>query len=108
MIFGLEFAREQVVHPIIVIWAIAFVPITLTLALCWFAGGRNLLRAELFPILFFLTAVPWPPRFEQPITAGLTLGRRSQQARSKRARLSLLPAQFRIEIDFIRADIEPD
>src|SRR5205809_605024 len=27
--------------------------------------------AELFPVLFFLTAVPWPPRFEQPITAGL-------------------------------------
>jgi len=71
MIFGLEFAREQVWHPIIVIWAIAFVPITLTLLACWLAGGRNLLRAELFPILFFLTAVPWPPRFEQPITAGL-------------------------------------
>jgi len=69
MIFGLEFAREQVWHPIIVIWAIAFVPITLTLLACWLAGGRNLLRAELFPILFFLTAVPWPPRFEQPITA---------------------------------------
>ena len=71
IIFGLEFAREQVWHPIIVIWAIAFVPITLTLLACWLAGGRNLLRAELFPILFFLTAVPWPPRFEQPITAGL-------------------------------------
>jgi len=71
MIFGLEFAREQVLHPIIVIWAIAFVPITLTLLACWLAGGRNLLRAELFPILFFLTAVPWPPRLEQPITAGL-------------------------------------
>src|SRR5437588_12560996 len=71
MIFRLEFAREQVWHPIIVIWAIAFVPITLTLLACWLAGGRNLLRAELFPILFFLTAVPWPPRFEQPITAGL-------------------------------------
>jgi len=71
MIFGLEFAREQVLHPIIVIWAIAFVPITLTLLACWLVGGRNLLRAELFPILFFLTAVPWPPRFEQPITAGL-------------------------------------
>jgi exosortase len=69
--FGLEFAREQVWHPIIVIWAIAFVPIALTFALCWFAGGRNLLFAELFPILFFFTAVPWPPRFEQPITAGL-------------------------------------
>ena len=69
--FGLEFAREQVWHPIIVIWAIAFVPITLTLLACWLAGGGTLLRAELFPILFFLTAVPWPPRFEQPITAGL-------------------------------------
>jgi exosortase len=71
IIFGLEFAREQVLHPIIVIWAIAFVPITLTLLVCWLAGGRNLLRTELFPILFFLAAVPWPPRFEQPITAGL-------------------------------------
>jgi exosortase len=70
-IFGLEFAREQVWHPIIVIWAIAFVPVTLTLVACWSAGGKNLLRVELFPILFFLTAVPWPPRFEQPITAGL-------------------------------------
>jgi exosortase len=71
IIFGLEFAREQVLHPIIVIWAIAFVPITLTLPACWLAGGGHLLRAELFPILFFLTAVPWPPRFEQPITAEL-------------------------------------
>src|SRR5205823_4980128 len=71
IIFGLEFAREQVWHPIIVIWTIAFIPITLTLFVCWLTGGKTLLLAELFPILFFLTAVPWPPRFEQPITAGL-------------------------------------
>src|SRR5439155_16815685 len=58
----------------IVIWTIAFVPIILTLLVCWLAGGKTLLRAELFPILFFLTAVPWPPRFEQPITAGLMQG----------------------------------
>jgi len=69
--FELEFAREQVWHPIIIIWTIAFIPIALTLFVCWFAGGKTLLLAELFPILFFLTAVPWPPRFEQPITAGL-------------------------------------
>ena len=74
IIFGLEFAREQVWHPIIVIWTIAFVPIIFTLLVCWLAGGKTLLRAELFPILFFLTAVPWPPRFEQPITAGLMQG----------------------------------
>src|SRR5205814_8966171 len=71
IILGLEFAREQVLHPIIVIWTIAFVPVTLTLLACWLAGGRNLLRAELFPILFFLTAVPLPLRFEQPIKSVL-------------------------------------
>ena len=71
IIFGLEFAREQVWHPIIIIWTIAFIPITLTLFVCWLTGGKTLLIAELFPVLFFLTAVPWPPRFEQPITAGL-------------------------------------
>jgi exosortase len=69
--FGLEYAREQVLHPIVVIWLIALFPIVLTLSICWLAGGRRLFRTELFPILFFLTAVPWPPRFEQPITAGL-------------------------------------
>lgn len=69
--FALEFAREQVMHPIIVIWLIALFPVVLTLIVCGVAGGEKLFRAELFPILFFLTAVPWPPRFEQPITAGL-------------------------------------
>jgi len=42
IIFALEFARQQVWHPIIVIWAIAFVPITLTLLARCLAGGRNL------------------------------------------------------------------
>jgi exosortase/archaeosortase family protein len=31
----------------------------------------KLARAEAFPLLFFLSAVPWPPRFEQPITSAL-------------------------------------
>src|SRR5438067_11849340 len=65
--FALEFAREQVLHPLIVIWIIAFFPVAVTLAVCWFAGGNKFLNAEAFPILFFLTSVPWPPRFEQPI-----------------------------------------
>ena len=71
LFFALEFAREQVMHPIVVTWIIASFPIILTLLICWMSGGRALLLAELFPVLFFLTAVPWPPRFEQPITAGL-------------------------------------
>jgi exosortase len=69
--FVLEFAREQVLHPMVVIWLIALFPVVLTLSFFWLGGGRELFRVELFPILFFLTAVPWPPRFEQPITAGL-------------------------------------
>jgi hypothetical protein len=52
IIFGLEFAREQVLHPIIVIWAIAFVPITLTLLACWLAGGRNLARGIVSDFVF--------------------------------------------------------
>ncbi len=71
VIFGLEFAREQVLHPMIIIWIIALLPVALTLGVCWIRGGRKLFAAQLFPVLFFLTAVPWPPRFEQPITAGL-------------------------------------
>src|SRR5439155_27260790 len=50
------------------------------------------------------------PKSSDTVAASLceALGRRLQQARPKRARLALLPAQFRIEIDFIRPDIEPD
>ena len=71
LVFLLEFAREQILHPIIVIWTIAFLAIVLTFAVLWLEGGPRLARAELFPVLFFLTAVPWPPRIEQPITSTL-------------------------------------
>ncbi len=70
-IFALEFAREQVWSPVIVSWLIAFVPVFLSLAFCRLLGGSSLLRAELFPLLFFFVAAPWPPRFEQPTTIGL-------------------------------------
>ena len=56
--------------------------------------GRRFPDRRLFSVGDSEEAVPW----SCPL----------QQARSKRARLSLLPAQFRIEIDFIRPDIEPD
>jgi exosortase len=74
LIFALEFAREQIWHPGIVLWSICLVAVVATLAILRFQGGDGLMRAELFPILFFLTAVPWPPRFEQPIVSGLMRG----------------------------------
>ena len=71
IVFLLEYSREQMWHPIIVLWAICLFAVTSTIALFRFRGGRALARSELFPVLFFLTAVPWPPRFEQPIVSTL-------------------------------------
>jgi len=67
----LEYGRESMWHPEIVLWSICLLCVGLTLAILGKIGGRSLARAELFPTLFFLSAVPWPPRFEQPLTAAL-------------------------------------
>ena len=69
--FGLEYAREEVWHQEIVLWSICLLTAGATLAVFQIGGGKALMRAELFPVLFFLTAVPWPPRLEQPIVTGL-------------------------------------
>jgi exosortase len=71
LVFALEYAREQVWHPIVVIWSIALLTIGVTLALCKTTRGVAFARTQIFPVCFFLTAVPWPPRFEQPITSTL-------------------------------------
>lgn len=71
LIFGLEFARQSVWHPQIVLLLICSLAIAFTLGVFFHTGGVSFVRAELFPVLFFLTAVPWPPRFEQPITSTL-------------------------------------
>src|SRR6266446_835186 len=71
LVFLLEYSREQMWHPEIVLWAICLLTVTSTIAALGGLGGNDLARAEIFPVLFFLTAVPWPPRFEQPITSAL-------------------------------------
>src|SRR6478672_3058595 len=70
---GLEYTREDMWHPEIVLCTICFVCLGLTLVIfrLWSA---QLFREELFPVLFFLTAVPSPPRVEQPVTAALMRG----------------------------------
>jgi exosortase len=69
--FALEYAREQVWHPIVVVWSISLLAVITTLGLLRWRRGSAGTRTELFPVLFFLTAVPWPPRLEQPITGNL-------------------------------------
>jgi exosortase len=71
LVFLLEYSREQMWHPEIVLCTICFLTVTSTIAVLRDLGGNDLARAEIFPVLFFLTAVPWPPRFEQPITSAL-------------------------------------
>jgi exosortase len=69
--FALEYSREQMWHPEIVLWLICLFAVASTVAVLRLCGGDALARGELFPVLFFLTAVPWPPRFEQPIVSSL-------------------------------------
>lgn len=69
--FGLEYGREAMWHPEVILWTICLLCTGLTLLVLRRCGGKSLARAERFPVLFFLTAVPWPPRLEQPLTGGL-------------------------------------
>ncbi len=69
VVFVLEFARQDMWHPQIVLMIICFLAIVFSLALFARRGRARLWRAEIFPVAFFLTAVPWPARLEQPITS---------------------------------------
>ncbi len=73
-VFALEFARQDMWHPQLVLQLICGIAMAGTLALFALTGGWSLARAELFPVLFFATAMPWPPRLEQPVTGALMRG----------------------------------
>jgi exosortase len=70
-VFALEFARQQIWHPQLVLMAICLGATLFSFAVFYQRGGLEFFRAELFPVLFFLTAVPWPARLEQPVTSTL-------------------------------------
>ena len=48
-------------------WIFALPIVTITIVGLYFLGGRSWSRHFVFPIFFFLVAVPWPTRFEQPL-----------------------------------------
>lgn len=52
-------------------WTIAFQVIGLTALALYRLGGGTWLRHFLFPLCFFLVAVPWPSFLEQPLVQGL-------------------------------------
>ena len=52
-------------------WTMALVAAVVSLGAIHLAGGRAWLRQFVFPVLFFLVAVPWPVQFEQPVIQSL-------------------------------------
>jgi exosortase len=55
-------------------WLHAFIVITITLSIIYLIGGAAWQRHFAFPVLFFLTAVPWVTAIEAPIIEGLMRG----------------------------------
>ncbi|MBX3745997.1 MAG: exosortase/archaeosortase family protein [Verrucomicrobiae bacterium] len=52
-------------------WGLALAAVGATLWAGRCLGGWPLVRTLAFPVLFFLTAVAWPKRYETPVTIGL-------------------------------------
>lgn len=53
VVFGLEYWREQIWHPEIVLWSICLIAVVSSLTVLYLGGGAALARAEFFPSLFF-------------------------------------------------------
>jgi exosortase len=52
-------------------WAYALIAVTMSISFVFLAGGWPWLHHFVFPLLFFLVAVPWPMHFEQAVTQNL-------------------------------------
>lgn len=70
-LFPLEVYREEYFQSGIVLWTINLAKVAFSMAGAWWLGGRRLLGLTLFPLLFFLTAVPWPAKVAIPFQQSL-------------------------------------
>ncbi len=66
-LFPLEVYRAEYHNSGIVLWAINLAKVFFSLLGAWWLGGRRLAVLIMFPILFFLTAVPWPAKIALPL-----------------------------------------
>lgn len=74
LLFPLEVYREEYFQSGIVLWAINLAKVAFSIAGAWWLGGRRLVGLTLFPLLFFLTAVPWPAKIAHPFQQSLMVG----------------------------------
>lgn len=70
-LFPLEVYRIEYFQSGVVLWVINLATVGFTLAGAWWLGGRRLLATVAFPVLFFLTAVPWPAKIATPVQQAL-------------------------------------
>jgi exosortase len=72
--FPVEVYRSEYHQSGMVLWAINGAAVGLTLASFLWTGGYPLLRIAAFPVLFYLTSVPWPDRLAHPLQQNLMIG----------------------------------
>lgn len=71
LVLPLEWYRQEVPDDRFNNWFVALAAVGFTLLAAGWFGGRALRWSMLFPVVFFLAAVPWPKRWETPVTVGL-------------------------------------
>ncbi len=70
-VIPVEVFRNEFVQSTVFLYAVNLWAVGLSLAASGWLGGRRLAHASAFPILFFLTAIPWPGAIAQHIQQGL-------------------------------------
>jgi exosortase len=70
-VLPLEVYRTEYLQSGFFVWSVNLWAVSLTLASAWWLGGGTLLRTLLFPVLFYLTAAPWPAIVALPLKQGL-------------------------------------
>jgi len=72
-LFPTEVLRAEYHQSGAVLWGINLAKVIFSMAGAWWLGGRRLWLLTLFPLVFFLTAVPWPNAIAHPLTQGLMM-----------------------------------
>jgi exosortase len=71
LFFPVRFVAEANPDWRLLSWAYALIAVTMSISFVFIAGGWPWLHHFVFPLLFFLVAVPWPMHAEQVVTQNL-------------------------------------
>ncbi len=71
LVFPLEVVRQTPIYWRPILWVIGFLAVVNTSAVAWLAGGKERMKAFLFPSIFMLVAIPWPTVVEGALSLPL-------------------------------------